>query len=133
MNVVLICLDTFRADCVAAAGRNDFIKTPNIDRLRGSSAVWEVDLLSGEVVWSYEGNEKEPFFASALSNAQRLPNGNTFVCSGSKPDHGRLFEVTPDGEIVWEFQNPYAEYAEGEKIVYRAYKYPLEMIEPLLK
>ena len=33
MNVVLICLDTFRADCVAAAGRNDFIQTPNLDRL----------------------------------------------------------------------------------------------------
>ena len=33
MNVVLICLDTYRADCVAAAGRNPVIKTPNLDRL----------------------------------------------------------------------------------------------------
>ena len=33
MNVVLICLDTYRADCVRAAGRNDFIRTPNMDRL----------------------------------------------------------------------------------------------------
>lgn len=100
---------------------------------RGDSAVWEVEPVSGEIVWSYEGNEKEPFFSKALSNAQRLPNDNTFICSGSrKDDHGRLFEVTPQGEIVWEFQNPYAEYAEGEKIVYRAYKYPSEMIEPLL-
>jgi len=102
-------------------------------RARKASAVWEVDLPTGRIVWSYEGNDREPFYASALSNAQRLPNGNTFICSGSKPDWGRLFEVTPDGEIVWEFQNPYAEYAEGEKIVYRAYKYPPEMIEPFLK
>ena len=101
--------------------------------MRGNSAIWEVEPISREIVWSYEGNEKEPFFAEALSNAQRLPNGNTFICSGSKPDHGRLFEVTPEGEIVWEFQNPYAEYAEGEKIVYRAYKYPPEMIEKFLK
>ena len=33
MNVVLICLDTFRADCVAARGLNPVIKTPNLDRL----------------------------------------------------------------------------------------------------
>ena len=25
----------------------------------------------------------------------------------SESDHGRAFEVTPDGEIVWEFHNPY--------------------------
>jgi len=101
--------------------------------MRKWSAVWEVEPISGEIVWSYRGNEKEPFFAAALSNAQRLWNGNTFVCSGSRPDLGRLFEVTPDGEIVWDFQNPYAGYAEGELIVYRAYKYPPEMIDPFLK
>ncbi len=33
MNVVLICLDTFRADFVAAAGRNNTIRTPHMDRL----------------------------------------------------------------------------------------------------
>jgi len=101
--------------------------------LRGWSAVWEVDPIRGEIVWSYKGNPPESFFARALSNAQRLPNGNTFICSGSPPDTGRLFEVTPEGEIVWEFQNSYAEYAEGQKIVYRAYKYPADLIEPLLR
>lgn len=99
---------------------------------RGNSAVWEVEPISGDVMWSYQADPPESFFARALSNAQRLWNGNTFVCSGSMPDHGRLFEVTPDGEVVWDFQNPYAQYAEGEKIVYRAYEYPPEMIEPLL-
>jgi len=99
---------------------------------RGYSRILEVEPITGEVIWSYKGTEKFPFLAQALSNAQRLPGGNTFICSGSKPDHGRLFEVTPQGEIVWEFQNPYAAYAEGEKIVYRAYKYPPRMIESLL-
>lgn len=101
-------------------------------KAREASAIWELDLLTEEIVWSYEGNEQEPFYAGALSNAQRLDNGNTFICSGSQPDHGRLFEVTPEGEVVWDFQNPYAEYAEGHQIVYRAYKYSPEMIEPLL-
>jgi hypothetical protein len=41
--------------------------------------------------------------------------------------------VTPKGEIVWEFQNPYAAYAGGERKVYRAYKYPPGLIEPLLR
>ncbi|MCX7011555.1 MAG: aryl-sulfate sulfotransferase [Candidatus Sumerlaeota bacterium] len=97
------------------------------------SAVWEVEPISGRIVWSYKGDPPTSFFAAALSNAQRLPNGNTFICSGSQPDFGRLFEVTPQGEIVWDFQNPYAEYAEGQKIVYRAYKYPPEMIEKWLR
>ena len=33
MNVVLICLDTYRADCVAHTGRNSTIQTPNLDAL----------------------------------------------------------------------------------------------------
>ena len=34
----------------------------------------------------------------------RLPNGNTLICEGA---HGRLFEVTRRGEIVWEYINPF--------------------------
>jgi hypothetical protein len=30
----------------------------------------------------------------------RLPNGNLLVCEGP---YGRLFEVTPEGETLWEF------------------------------
>ncbi len=97
------------------------------------SAIWEVDPIAREIVWSFKGDPPESFFGTALSNAQRLPNGNTFICSGSGTDFGRLLEVTPAGEIVWDYQNPYADYAEGERIVYRAYKYPPETIEPLLK
>ena len=36
---------------------------------------------------------------------QRLPNGNTLICEGAP---GRIFEVTPDAHIVWEYINPYA-------------------------
>ncbi len=44
------------------------------------------------------------FYSPRISNAQRLPNGNTLICEG---DFGRLFEVTRDGELVWEYVNPY--------------------------
>ena len=35
---------------------------------------------------------------------KRLPNGNTLI---TESNNGRAFEVTPAGEIVWEFFNPY--------------------------
>ena len=35
---------------------------------------------------------------------QRLANGNTLICSGTQ---GRVFEVTPSGDIVWEYVNPF--------------------------
>ncbi len=48
---------------------------------------------------------REPrFFSARLSGAQRLPNGNTLICAG---EQGRIFEVTPGGEIVWEYSSPF--------------------------
>ena len=38
-----------------------------------------------------------------ISGRQRLPNGNTLICSGA---NGTLFEVTPEKEIVWKYVNP---------------------------
>jgi hypothetical protein len=37
------------------------------------------------------------------SRFQRLPNGNTLI---TESDNGRVFEVTRDGEVVWEFFMP---------------------------
>jgi arylsulfotransferase ASST len=51
--------------------------------------------------WSY--SDPETFFSFFISGCQRLPNGNTFVCSGKQ---GRFFELTPAKEIVWEYWNP---------------------------
>ena len=54
-----------------------------------------------EPVWSYSDPEK--FLSQFISGAQRLPNGNTLICEGKA---GRVFEVTKDGKIVWEYLNP---------------------------
>ncbi len=56
-----------------------------------------------KAAWSYSAPEKTDFFSMLISGAQRLPNGNTFVCSGNQ---GLLFEVTPDNNIVWQFKYP---------------------------
>ncbi|MEM6567165.1 MAG: aryl-sulfate sulfotransferase [Planctomycetota bacterium] len=52
--------------------------------------------------WVYA--DPETFFAAFISGATRLPSGNTLVCSGVV---GRIFEVTPDGEVVWDLYSTF--------------------------
>jgi hypothetical protein len=52
--------------------------------------------------WSYGGAASERFYSSFISGVQRLPNGNTLICSGAD---GRIFEITADREIVWDYWN----------------------------
>ena len=54
-------------------------------------------------VWSFTAPRKTDMYSSSISGAQRLPNGNTLICSG---ETGLLFEVTPQKELVWNFTNP---------------------------
>jgi hypothetical protein len=72
------------------------------------SRVLEIDPISKEIVWQYDascsGRPFWTFFSSFISSARRLPNGNTLICEGM---NGRLFQVTPHGDIVWEYVNPY--------------------------
>ncbi len=70
----------------------------------GKSRVIEFDPVSGEVVWVYAGSDGNMFFTKMCGASHRLPNGNTLA---TESDYGRAFEVTPEGEIVWEFLNPH--------------------------
>jgi hypothetical protein len=63
----------------------------------------ELDPATYEVHWSYAGREGEPLDSVARSSQNRLENGNTIVVESMA---GRVIEVTPEGEIVWEFVNP---------------------------
>lgn len=67
------------------------------------SKVIEFNPITGQTHWEYRGTPKAPFFTRSCGTANRLPNGNTLI---SESDNGRAFEITPDGEIVWEFYNP---------------------------
>ena len=57
-----------------------------------------------EIVWKYEteGYANLKFFSKTMGSQRRLPNGNTFI---AEDNTGRLFQVKPDGEIVWEYVN----------------------------
>ncbi|WP_297707460.1 aryl-sulfate sulfotransferase [uncultured Eudoraea sp.] len=57
-----------------------------------------------EPVWNYVAKDTISFYGSFISGAHRMENGNTFINEGPK---GRLFEVTPDREVVWEYLVPY--------------------------
>jgi hypothetical protein len=74
----------------------------------GGSRVLEIDPTTGKVVWSYTAADSDQpqwaFRSAFISSARRLPNGNTLIDEGM---NGRLFQVTPGGEIVWEYVNPY--------------------------
>jgi Arylsulfotransferase (ASST) len=76
------------------------------------SRVLEIDPVTKHIVWQYtaEDSGRPPwtFFSSFVSNAQRLPNGNTLITEGM---HGRIFQVTPSGQVVWEYLTPYEDYA----------------------
>jgi hypothetical protein len=89
--------------------------------LRSYSRAVEYDPITFEKVWEYtnevddraNGGDRR-FFSWFISSVQRLKNGNTLITEGHD---GRVFEVTPDGEIVWEFY-------QWPGYVYRAYRYP---------
>lgn len=69
------------------------------------SEVWEINPSTNEVVWQYRAKDNpQSFFSPHIGGCQRLASGNTLVCEGAK---GCIFEVTPDGDIVWEYINPY--------------------------
>lgn len=50
--------------------------------------------------WSYNA-PNDGFLSNRISGAQQLPNGNTLICSG---EQGWVFEVTPDGDRIWEMR-----------------------------
>ncbi|MBK1789714.1 DUF1566 domain-containing protein [Persicirhabdus sediminis] len=49
--------------------------------------------------WNYTSSVPSDFYASRISGVQRLANGNTLICEGTE---SYAFEVTPDGELVWD-------------------------------
>ncbi len=98
--------------------------------IRPNSRVIEFNPVTLEVVWQYvpgaAGAGDPSFFSHYISSAQRLPNGNTLIDEGAD---GRMFEVTRDREIVWEYVSPFfADPKETQNGVYRAYRVPYDWV-----
>lgn len=100
------------------------------------SRVLEINPVSKQIVWQYTGLDSGAplwtFNSSFISSASRLPTGNTLIDEGM---NGRIFQVTPQGKIVWEYVNPYfgrQTLAEGRQVstnwVYRAQPVPYNWV-----
>jgi outer membrane protein assembly factor BamB len=91
-----------------------------------TSRAVEINPKTLKVVWeektgsSTMGRFGRNHFSSFISSVQRLPNGNTLVCDGA---NGRLFEITREQEIVWEYINPFQGDELWYYVVYRATRY----------
>ncbi|RRJ64351.1 thioredoxin [Paenibacillus oralis] len=103
--------------------------------VRDHSRVLEIDPVTLEIVWQYTPTEagfQAPldsyrFYSPYISSAQRLPNGNTLITEGAD---GRIFEVTREHELVWEYISPYKN-KRNSNMVYRAYRVPYAWVPQL--
>ncbi len=102
----------FHAHAFSVLDNGNMLIYDNGDDERGYSRVVEFAIddvnMSSEIVWQYPGTlAYDPWFCAAWGDVDRLPNGNTLINAGAgtntpRETVSRIFEVTEDGEIVWE-------------------------------
>ncbi len=92
------------------------------------SQVLEVDPATSEIVWRYRPRIVFSFMSGHIGGAERLENGNTMICEGQS---GRVFEVTPEGEVCWEWINPMLMPFKNVicQMLFRAHRYSAEGAE----
>ena len=74
------------------------------------SRILEFDPDSREVVSSYTDPMPAAFFSPYMGSVEKLWNGSYSICESA---FGRIFEVNPKGELMWEYVIPeFAEYPE---------------------
>ncbi|MBQ3383715.1 MAG: aryl-sulfate sulfotransferase [Erysipelotrichaceae bacterium] len=99
---------------------------------RDYSRVVEFDPVTMEIVWSFSAADlgypsplhAHYFYSPFISNAQRLPNGNTLITEGVS---GIVMEVTNEKEVVWEYVVP----GLGDIGIYRSYRVPYSWVKNL--
>ena len=80
---------------------------------------------TGEETWRYEAPMAWTFYTHVMGGVERLSNGNTLIVESV---NGRIFEVTPDCELVWDYINPdfdtpFITSKEPGNAVFRAFRY----------
>lgn len=59
--------------------------------------------LPASTSWTYQATVPTDFFATNISGAQQLPNGNVLICNGPA---GEFFEIDTAKQTVWKYINP---------------------------
>jgi len=89
----------------------------------GASRLVELNPKTNEIDWTYLENPLPDFYTPRMGNCQRLPNGDTLVNEG---DFGRIFELSPNKEFVWEYVSPYYHtfpFYGRNNYIFRAFRY----------
>ncbi len=78
--------------------------------------------------WIYPQTPSAQYFATNISGATRIPNGNVLTCLGPQ---GTFVEVTDSGQEVWRYINPVGQGSvamQGQtprnNMVFKIYRYP---------
>lgn len=98
---------------------------------RGYSRIVELEPMTKNIVWEYKTNPPEQFYSRDRGSSQRLPNGNTLI---TESNAGRVFEITQEGEMVWEFYSPEVDMqSKKRKTIYRMVRITDPQNYPFLK
>jgi Arylsulfotransferase (ASST) len=65
------------------------------------SEIRVIDPVDGRLMWSYSSPN---FYTTVAGVEQVMPNGNLLITSS---EGGRVFEVTPERQVVWQWVPPY--------------------------
>ncbi len=105
-------------------------------RYRGWSRIIEINPITLEIVWEYK---PAGFYTLSQGFVQLLPNNNLLITESEK---GRVFEITRDKEIVWEYYHPdvqnetnsaHQESFGTRQWIYKMERYPKDFIDNLLE
>jgi len=94
---------------------------------RKYTKVIELDPIKKEVVWEYGSNRE--FYSPARGSGLKMKGGNYLIANS---DYGWFFEVTPEGEKVWEYYNPDLTRGGARMGLYRTLPYEKELVNSLL-
>jgi hypothetical protein len=97
---------------------------------RGYSRAIELDPVTKTIVWQYKATPPSAFYTASKGSVQRLPNGNTLL---AESDAGRAIEITPAGEVVWEFICPHKVKRGKRAAIVRMKRLPHSFVEAVLR
>ncbi|MEM7480594.1 MAG: arylsulfotransferase family protein [Acidobacteriota bacterium] len=93
------------------------------------SRLLEIELPGGEVVWRWQADPPRAFSTPEAGSVERLPNGNLLV---TESERGRAFELSPGGQVVWDFQTPHRAGRDNGLVatLMEVVRYPAALWEP---
>jgi hypothetical protein len=81
---------------------NHFVDNKDKDLSKVSSRILSYSLKDGSTHVLFEGTPAHPFYSRTMGKHERLANGDLLMADTL---NGRVLEVTPQGDVVWEYFN----------------------------